>query len=246
MRWHTTFALCAAATALISGGISLIQAQVSPAQPSSARESPASGISSAAGRDLLIIESKGIPPRTAPSDYSSQARAGTITFAADFTGHTVGTQDGLLTTDEYVAVEVGVYGPPSARLMLSVENFSLRINGKRAMPADPYELVAKSLKDPNYEQPVTDKTGKTVLNGGGKQDGTDPGEPPPTPLPIPFEVKRGWGLRIKRDSLLIGDRALPQAGLLFFPHSGPDKGLRSVELIYSGPAGKATLSLHPY
>jgi len=42
-----------------------------------------------------------------------------------------------------------------------------------------------------------------------------------------------------------GDRTVPVAGLLFFQYSGKAKSIRSVELIYNGPAGKATLELQP-
>jgi hypothetical protein len=42
-----------------------------------------------------------------------------------------------------------------------------------------------------------------------------------------------------------GDRALPQAGLIFFSYRGKTKGITSIELIYAGPAGKATLPLQP-
>lgn len=233
MRWPTLVTLCAAAAALLSlriGGP--LQAQVAETTP---------------GKDPVLVEAKGLPPRAAPTDYAAHAQAGMVTIAADFTGHNVGTQEGILTTQDYVVIEAGVFGPPEAKLMLSVGDFSLRINGKKAVPQEPYELVAKSLKDPNYEEPESNKTGKTILTGAGRgQDsGADPNAPPPALVPVPFEVKRGWQLRVKRDSLPIGDRALPQAGLLFFSYGGGTKGLRSIELIYSGPAGKATLSIHP-
>jgi hypothetical protein len=38
---------------------------------------------------------------------------------------------------------------------------------------------------------------------------------------------------------------LPQAGLLFFEHRGETKKIKSLDLVYSGPAGKASLSLQP-
>ncbi|HEY1759149.1 MAG TPA: hypothetical protein VGG72_27500 [Bryobacteraceae bacterium] len=226
MRWSTLVALFAAATAaLISSHVGdRLQAQTP------------------------IIETKGFPPRAAATDYPVHAQAGTVTIGADFTGHDVGTQEGILTTDEFVVVEAGVYGPPGARLTLSNDDFSLRVNGsKKTLPSQPSELVTKSLKDPDYVEPESNKSSKTVVNTGGKQDGTDPNAPPPALIPIPFEVRRGWQQRVKRDSMEIGDRALPQAGLLFFQYSGGAKGIRSAELIYSGPAGKATLPLphHP-
>jgi hypothetical protein len=42
-----------------------------------------------------------------------------------------------------------------------------------------------------------------------------------------------------------GDRPLPQAGLLFFLYHGKVENIRSLELIYSGAAGNATLTLQP-
>ena len=40
-----------------------------------------------------------------------------------------------------------------------------------------------------------------------------------------------------------GERPLPQAGLLFFEFNGEVKNIHSLELIYNGPAGKATLPM---
>jgi hypothetical protein len=226
MRWSTLVALFAAATAALitsqAGG--WLQAQAP------------------------VVETKGFPPRAAFTDYPVHTQAGAVTIGAEFTGHNVGTQESLLTTEDFVVVEAGLYGPAESRLTLSIDDFSLRVNGaKKILPSQPSELITKSLKDPDYQEPESNKASKTVVNTGGKQDGTDPNAPPPALIPVPFEVRRGWQQRVKRDSLAIGDRALPQAGLLFFQYSGGTKGIRSVDLIYSGPAGKATLSLphHP-
>jgi hypothetical protein len=235
MRWPVPVALCAAATT------ALILAAQTPTKPGPAA-------SKDAPKETLVVDARGFPPRSAPSDYSAHGQAGTVTVAAEFTGHNVATQEGLLTTEEFVVIEAGMFGPPDARLTLSIDDFSLRVNGaKKVLAREPYELVTKSLKDPDYEEPESNKSDKTVLNTGGKQDGTDPNAPPPALVPIPFEIRRGWQLRVKRDSMPIGDRPLPQAGLLFFPYSGATKGIRSLELMYAGPAGKVTLSLphHP-
>jgi hypothetical protein len=50
---------------------------------------------------------------------------------------------------------------------------------------------------------------------------------------------------VQKASLPEGDRILPQAGLIFFQYRGKTQSIRSIELIYSGPAGKATLALQP-
>ena len=51
--------------------------------------------------------------------------------------------------------------------------------------------------------------------------------------------------RVQKAALPEGDRALPVAGLIFFQYRGKTKDIKSIELIYAGPAGKATLKLTP-
>jgi len=51
--------------------------------------------------------------------------------------------------------------------------------------------------------------------------------------------------QVQKAALPEGDRPCPRPGLLFFEHRGETKKIKSLELIYSGPAGKATLSLQP-
>jgi hypothetical protein len=51
--------------------------------------------------------------------------------------------------------------------------------------------------------------------------------------------------RVQKTALPEGDRALPQAGLIFFPYRGKVDKIRSIELVYAGPAGTATLALQP-
>jgi hypothetical protein len=195
--------------------------------------------------DRPVVEAQGLPPRAAPSDYRDHAQAGAVTIAADFAGHSVATPEGILTTEDYVVIEAGLFGPPDAKLMLSVDDFSLRINGKKAVLRQPYELVVKSLTDPDYEPPASSSSAsKTSVTGSGK-GGADLNAPPPPPPRIPPEVRRAWELRVRKASLPSGDRTLPQAGLLFFSYGGKTEGVRSIELTYNGPAGKATVSIRP-
>jgi hypothetical protein len=191
-------------------------------------------------------EAKGLPPRATAADYQAQAQAGTLTVAAEFKGHSVPTLQGALSTDDYVVVEIGLFGSPGARMMLSSGDFSLRINGKKTpLSAEPYGLVAGSLKDPEWEPPVrAGSKSKTSVGGSG---GGEQGEAnaPPAPVQIPVPVQRAMAQRVQKASLPEGDRALPQAGLIFFLYRGKTQGIRSIELIYAGPAGKATLKLQP-
>ena len=129
--------------------------------------------------------------------------------------------------------------------MLSIDDFSLRVNGKKAVPRQPYELVVKYLKDPDYEPPASTSGVENEHHERGRWRPKDLNAPPPPPPPIPVELRRAWEQRVRKISLPSGDRTLPQAGLLFFSYGGKTDGVRSIELIYSGPAGKATLSIHP-
>src|SRR5262245_56709593 len=76
-------------------------------------------------------EIQGIAPRATPADYQSQTKVGDYTLAAEFTGHSISTPEGVLTTDEYVVVEAAVFGAADSKLQLSLSDFSLRVNGKK-------------------------------------------------------------------------------------------------------------------
>jgi len=190
---------------------------------------------------------KGMPPRAAPSEYQAQTQAGVLTIAAEFMGHAVPTPEQTVAADDYVVIDTGLFGPPGARTTLARGDFSLRINGKKnVLPSEPYELVFKSLKDPQWQPPVTEESkskggsGITTGNNGGAGN-----QPPPAPPKMPFELRRAMEQHVQRAAMQEGDRPLPQAGLLFFSYRGKTEGIRSIELIYSGAAGSATLALQP-
>jgi hypothetical protein len=195
---------------------------------------------------------KGMPPRSTPADYLSHAQAGTVTVAAEFAGHSLPTLEGsTLSSEDYVAVEAGLFGPPGTRTNISIGDFALRINGRKApYPAVPYGLVAAHAKDPEWEPPEKIEERKTKMTGGSDTGGSSidkTGEPKatPTPIKIPLAIQRGWAQRVQKVTLPEGDRALPQAGLLFFEFHGKREKILSLELLYTGPAGKATVPLQP-
>src|SRR2546423_12376210 len=80
-------------------------------------------------------ETKGLPPRATPSDYQAHAQAGTVTVVAELMGHAVPVPEGPLSTEDYEVVEAGLFGPADARVKLSIDGFSLRINAKQTPPA---------------------------------------------------------------------------------------------------------------
>jgi hypothetical protein len=191
------------------------------------------------------VESRGMPPRAAASEFPHHAQLGPVTIAAEFTGHGIGTPQGALTSEDYVAVEVGFYGAEGTRARLSIDDFSLRVNGKKVgLRGQPYGMVLSSLKDPEWEPPSTEtKKSKTSMGGGGEGGGQN-NDPPPVPK-MTFAERRAMEQKVQKSTLPEGDRALPVAGLIFFQYRGKTQGIKTLELLYDGPAGKATLNLQP-
>jgi len=189
---------------------------------------------------------KSMPARAAPSEYQAQGKAGMVTIGAEFAGHSVTAPDHTYSSEDYVVVEAAFFGPAGARATLSRDDFSLRVNGKKnVLPSEPYELVFKSLKDPEWEPPPAPEESKgskggITTGGGGQGDSA-----PPPPPKMPFPLRRAMEQHVQKAAMQEGDRPLPQAGLLFFLYRGKTEGIKSLELIYSGAAGKTTLTLQP-
>jgi hypothetical protein len=189
-----------------------------------------------------------MPARAAASEYQAQGKAGMITIGAEFAGHSVTAPAHTYSSEDYVVVEAGFFGPPGAQVTLSRDDFSLRVNGKKnVLPSEPYELVFKSLKDPEWQPPPVPEDQKSSSSKGGLTTGgagqNDTAPPPPPKMPFP--LRRAMEQHVQRAAMQVGERPLPQAGLLFFLYRGKSEGIKSLELIYSGAAGKATLDLQP-
>jgi hypothetical protein len=225
--WSTGIILIAALCLYASG-------QSTPSPPSP-QNPPGKGIASQ--------RSEGVPPRATPADYQAHAPAGTVTVAAEFLGHSVPTPQGTFNTEDYVAVEAALFGPPEARLKMSFDDFSVRINEKKMpVPSQPFGAIFRSLKDPEWAPPDEGEAkSKTSLSTGGQGKN----DSPPAPVHMPIELQRAMEQHVQKVALPEGDRALPQAGLIFFPYRGKGTGIHSIELNYAGPAGKATLMLQP-
>jgi len=193
------------------------------------------------------LPGKGMPPRASAADYQFQGKAGTVNIGAEFDGHSVPTPDHTYSSEDYIVVEAGLFGAPGAHLVLTRDDFSLRINGKKVLPSEPYELVFKSLKDPEWIPPESkeDKESKNGISTGGGGLGGSQDKLPPLPPKMPFELRRAMNQQVQKSTMQEGDRPLPQAGLLFFSYRGKPESIKSLELLYTGAAGKTTLDLQP-
>src|SRR5580658_8790118 len=122
------------------------------------QSAPSAQAPGAPPQNAVARASKVPPPRGNPSDYLSHAPAGTLTIAAEFDGHSVPTAEATLSTEEFVAVEIGLFGPPDAHTTVAFSDFSLRINGKKAaLPAEQFAAVSRNLRDPEWFPPEEEK-----------------------------------------------------------------------------------------
>jgi hypothetical protein len=188
----------------------------------------------------------GLPPRVSAAEYTAAAKSGAVTIAAEFVGHAAPTPQATFTTEEYIGVEVGIFGAAGARATLAESEFSLRVNGKKqALPSQPWGLVVKNLKDPEWEaaqlKPGAPAKSKTGVGGGGGGGGQEDAPAPPPKMTI--EERRAMELKLQKSALPEGDRALPIAGLIFFRYGGKTNGIKQLELVYEGAAGKAVIPL---
>jgi hypothetical protein len=219
MQFSLRFSLCGAVVALCA---------TLGAQTPSAPDAPAQRAS------------KGIPARGSAAEYMGHGKVGALSIGADFDSHDIPTLESTLTADEFVTVEVGVFGAPGAHATISATDFSIRINGKKSpIPSEGFAALSRNLRDPSWTSPEQKEKQKSRggINTGGAQDNTPP------VIHIPPEMERSMRQQVGAAALPEGDRPLPIAGLLFFKYSGQAKGIHEVELVYEGPAGKGSIKL---
>ena len=184
---------------------------------------------------------KGIPARHSAAEYIGHGKVGALTIGGDFDGHDIPTLESTLTAEDYVTVEVGVFGAPGAHAIISATDFSIRINGKKSpIPSEGFAALSRNLRDPSWTPP--DQKDKQKSRGGINTGGEQQDNTPPV-IHIPPEMERAMRQQVGAAALPEGDRALPVAGLLFFKYSGQAKGIHEVELVYEGSAGKGSIKL---
>lgn len=197
-----------------------------------------------------------------PSSYPARVALGNLTLGAEYMVHSLPTPHGSLFTEDYLVVDAAIFGPRGTELKLSASHFVLRINGKKTpiLPQTP-AWVAASIKNPGWGSQGTRQleAGGGIGNAGvilGRPQQVErfPGDPTvyrgPRPIPAPSQPNRVEKEppppiedQIQQASMPESERKLPASGLLFFAYKGKTKSIKSVELLYEGPAGTATLKL---
>ncbi len=202
----------------------------------------------------------GTEPKASAADYPVQATAGPLQFGADYMVHTYGGQGRNFFTEEYFIVEVAIYSASREPVEVRANHFRMRINGKKqTLLPDSAGLVYGAIRYEDWEGR------RAVLATAGPDDGSIatgptqrterfPGDPRPGQgrLPAPPKVPKDNPGGVEpappltpaaaavEGSLPEGTLKLPVSGYLFYRFNGK---VKSVDVIYEGPAGSGTLIL---
>lgn len=204
-----------------------------------------------------------IEPRQAAKDYPAQAVLSSASFGVEYLVRSVSAQNRTFFLNEYLVVELGVFPARGVKVPLALSQFRLRVTQKKkqeTLPAIGPEFVAASLHYPdwNYRRGAEAAVGAgdgAVILGRPRTVERFPGDPsgrsrPPNPPRAPdtdHGVEQPEPVRaedvVNATALREGEADHAVAGFLYFPWKGKTRDLRSVELVYEGPAGSAVVRL---
>jgi hypothetical protein len=211
-----------------------------------------------------FLHAQGLKPREKAADYPVHAELGDgFTLAAEYLVHTLPTGKDTLVANDYLVVEAAVFGPRGKRIDLSQGSFTLVLDtgkkgGKTTLTQDSAGTVAGSIKfsdwTPKPRVEGTGGVGNATVGVGPTMTPRFPGDPsvrplPPSPLPEqnPAGIEKEQPLsideRVQRAALPSGELTPPAGGLIFFPFEGKTKSIKTLELVYDGPAARVTLRL---
>ena len=215
---------------------------------------------------LLILGSpvraQGTTPRPAPSEYPVHTALGRASLGAEYLVRSLPGQGQTFDVRDYLVLEVAVYPAQGESFMVSSGHFTLRVNGRKQTlyPQTP-GMVAASLKYADWERRPTLQAGAGVGDTGvilGAPPPVErfPGDRRPTQnrLPKPPRAPDTPGNVERREpasaeevavqtTLPEGETRGPVSGHLYYAFKGKTKSIKSLELLYRGPAGEAALKL---
>lgn len=206
----------------------------------------------------LLLQAQGTEPKAAPGDYPARATLDKLAIGAEYLVHSFFGHGQTFFTSDYLVVEVALFPARDETLTVSQGQFTLRINGKKQpiLPQAP-GFVAASLKYPDWVRRPTLEAAAGTGNAGvilGRPERVErfPGDPRPrqTRLPQPPRTPEAEKEPPVSADQVVSETALPEreargpiSGYLYFAYKGKTKSIRSLELIYAGPAGTAVLKL---
>lgn len=211
---------------------------------------------------VLFGQSAGTAPKDKPVSYPAHTTVGDIAIGADYLVHSIPANSQTFFAPDYLVVEVAVFPKRGSPTEIAISTFTLRVNGKKqVLYSDSTGMVAASIKYPDWEQRKNLEVGASVGDAGviigrppvvgrfpddPRQQQTRLPRPPKAPdaqQGVEREEPEDLDTALIRTALPQGAVSIPVSGYLYFRYQGKTKSIKSVELLYQGPAGTATLKL---
>ncbi len=209
----------------------------------------------------VSVAAAGTDPKPKAAEYPAHAALPKLAIGAEYLVRSFSGHNQTFATQDHLVVEVAVY-PAGEKLAVSFGHFGLRINGKKEVLAPVSAgFVAASLKYPDWErrgrlEGIAGTGSGGIILGRPSPVERFPGDPstrdrlPPQPRAPEAENAGGRESQpVRPEDVLVecelpaGDVQQPVAGYLYFYFKGKTKSIRSLELMYQGPGGTATLKL---
>ena len=201
----------------------------------------------------------GTTPKASEQDYPVRAKLEKLSIGAEYLVHSFSGGRQMFIARDYLVVEVALFPAKGENLLVSTGQFSLRVNGRKqtVLPQAP-EILANALRYPdlNTSQGVqhVEQVGPVIF---GQPQPTErfPGDPnvraPRVPPGAPDDNPSGMDKEppVTAPELAVqaalpeGEHHGPTSGYLYFPYRGNIHRIRLLELVFTGPAGSATLPL---
>ncbi len=214
----------------------------------------------------LLVVCAGVLPgqygtsrKASPGDYPVHASMEKLSIGAEYMVHSFSGGRQTFIAQDYLVVEVAMFPIRGARVVVNAGHFSLRVNGaKHVLEPQGPEFVAANLKYPDWEtRPRMEASAGPVIFGRPTSVERFPGDPRPgqerlpNPPKAPPDDPSGQEREpsVSAEELVVqtalpeGEAAGPVSGYLYFPYKGKVTKIRSLELQYAAPAGRASLVL---
>jgi hypothetical protein len=202
--------------------------------------------------------------RPTAADWPVHVELEKAEFGAEYMVHSVTRDEDFFVVRNYLVVDIGIYPRKPERLEVSHQHFLLRVNGKKnpIFPQSP-GMVAAGMKYDDWEyRPNLEASAGTgdkgVILGRERTTERFPGDPRPRQQRLPRPPRApdstdqsGIDRKPKKtpDEVVVaaaleeGFTPKPIRGYLYYAYKGKPGSIKSVELIYKGPAGETVLKL---
>ena len=187
--------------------------------------------------------------RTKAEEYPAHAAAGKADLGAEYLVHSLPSGTETFFVADYLVLDVGVF--PKGEINLRQGDFRLRINGSISLTPIAPEMMAFAIRAGDFQTAASGDPNGTVTRRQPQE--RFPGDPQarvPVPPRAPDpnrpngpparETANAAAIRM---ALPEGRYHGPEIGFLYFPYEGKTKKIKSLELLYAGDAGEATLKI---